>query len=180
VGQESSIARYDLGVALSRRGETDAAIAQMRRALEIQPQYVDANHGLGLLLQKRGDLDAAARHFRLVLDVKPRDPMARTNLGLVLVSQGDPRQAACNSVKRLAADGRVATARFGLGMALEQEGRGDEAVEGVSGGDTARARERGRRNNLGHAATAARRAGCGGGNSFGRSWRRGAEVRARA
>jgi len=129
VGQESSIARYDLGVALSRRGETDAAIAQMRRALEIQPQYVDANHGLGLMLQKRGDLDAAARHFRLVLDVKPRDPMARTNLGLVLVSQGDPRQAAVQFREALATDGRVATARFGLGMALEQEGRGDEAVK---------------------------------------------------
>ncbi|HXJ83983.1 MAG TPA: tetratricopeptide repeat protein [Candidatus Methylomirabilis sp.] len=129
VGQESSIAHYDLGVALSRRGQTEAAIAEMRRALEIQPLSVDANEGLGLLLQQRGEFEAAAKHFRRVLEVNPGDPTARTNLGLALVSQGDARQAVALFREALATDGRLPTARFGLGMALEREGRTDEAMK---------------------------------------------------
>ncbi len=129
VGQESSIARYNLGVELLGRGETDAAIAQMRRALEINPSYVDADRGVGLVLYKKGDFEQAAKHFRRVLAVAPRDASARTNLGLVLVALGDRRQAAAQFREALAVDGTMAAARFGLGMALEQDGRSDEAMK---------------------------------------------------
>jgi Tfp pilus assembly protein PilF/uncharacterized membrane protein len=129
VGQESTIARYGLGVELVKRGNDAEAIENFRRTLEIRPSYLDAHASLGFLLQKRGESVEAVTHLREVLEARPRDPTAQMNVGLALVSAGDLDEASLHFREALRLDPKFAAARSNLAMVLEQRGKEDEALQ---------------------------------------------------
>jgi tetratricopeptide (TPR) repeat protein len=52
-------AHYNLGVALSNKGDLDGAIAEWREALRLNPNYGDAHYNLGVALWHKGDWDGA-------------------------------------------------------------------------------------------------------------------------
>ena len=55
-------AHYNLGVAFSKQGHTDDAIACFRDALSIKPDYADAHDNLGVALAGRKQFDEAIAH----------------------------------------------------------------------------------------------------------------------
>ena len=69
-------------------GRTDEAEAQLRRALEILPTYVDAHRNYGQLLQQRGELEASLDHVRAAVRYGPSDAFAHLNLANVLLRGG--------------------------------------------------------------------------------------------
>ncbi|MES2789499.1 MAG: tetratricopeptide repeat protein [Planctomycetota bacterium] len=73
--------------ALRIAGMEDLALAEYRRALEINPQYTAAHNDLGAMLLKRGELDAAVAQFRLGLQTAPRHLRLRWNLAHALTRQ---------------------------------------------------------------------------------------------
>jgi tetratricopeptide (TPR) repeat protein len=52
-------AHYDRGVAAARMGQVDDASASYRKAIEIDPKYVQAHNSLGIALEKKGRPDDA-------------------------------------------------------------------------------------------------------------------------
>src|SRR5262249_26692123 len=64
-----------------KRGE---AIACFRRALELKPNYPDAQNNLGSALQVQGEVEAALACFRRALELKPDYVEARSNFLLAL------------------------------------------------------------------------------------------------
>jgi tetratricopeptide (TPR) repeat protein len=129
VGQESTIARYDLGLALAKRGNEQEAIENFRRTLEIRPSYVKARQSLGLALQKRGEFAEALKHLRQVAESSPADPKAQLNLGIVLVSTGNRDEATAHFREALRLDPKLAAARSNLAIILDQRGQEGEADE---------------------------------------------------
>ncbi len=79
---------YELGNALKANGRYPDALSQFRRAVEIDPYYVDAHSQLANLLGDLRQDDEAARHFRTVLELVPHSAEAHFNYSMWLLSRG--------------------------------------------------------------------------------------------
>lgn len=108
-------------------GRLDEAIAEYRRAVEVDPENAAARRNLALALGRTGAADAAARQLRAALESAPEDPQLHFDLGNAVLAQGD-REAAVAAFRRaleLAPD--LQAARFNLANVLAGLDRWEEA-----------------------------------------------------
>src|SRR5260370_160177 len=73
-----------LKAALRGQGKLDDAIAEYRRAIEIDPNYAFAHNNLGVALRGQGKLDDAIAEYRRAIEIDPNSERARRNLELAL------------------------------------------------------------------------------------------------
>ena len=112
-----------IGTALGKQGRLDEAIAHLRKALKIKPNFAEALSNLGLALQKEGKLDEAIAHFRKALEIKPGFADARYNLGCVLFQQGQLDEAMDQFQEALRINPGYTQARNNLQVALSRWGQ---------------------------------------------------------
>jgi tetratricopeptide (TPR) repeat protein len=117
---------YERGTEMEEDSPKEA-MAAYRRALEIDPDLVDAHVNLGRLLHERGETVEAERHYRLALATRPEDTTAAYNLGVVLQDLGRLREAAEAYVAALDLDRTLADAHFNLAGIYEQLGEPEDA-----------------------------------------------------
>jgi tetratricopeptide (TPR) repeat protein len=118
----------NLAVALVRRGDFDAAIANYRKALQIEPDYAEAHFNLATLLRRQGKLTEAVNHYRETLRLKPDYSGGHNNLGAVLHEQGKIGQAMAHYSEALRLRPDYARAHFNMAMALKARGKLEEAI----------------------------------------------------
>ncbi|MCA1633822.1 MAG: serine/threonine-protein kinase [Acidobacteria bacterium] len=110
----------------------DAAIRDLRRAVELQPEFPEAHNRLGRALLRKGQYDEAAGAFRTAVKQSGGNyPTAQYNLGFALQSQGktDDAISAYNEAIK-SRGGKYADAHFQIGsLLLAIPGRSGEAVE---------------------------------------------------
>jgi tetratricopeptide (TPR) repeat protein len=88
-------ARINLGITLTKMGQTDAAIAEYREAIRLDPRGCKAQINLGTELSNvKGDYDGAIACFRRAIALDPNFPGAHLNLGQALEHQGQSAAAA--------------------------------------------------------------------------------------
>ena len=75
------------------RGDFDAAIASLRRAVELKPDVPEANASLGDIYMRQGDFRAATEALRAELAVRPGNVKARNTLATVLDLDGRSDEA---------------------------------------------------------------------------------------
>ena len=80
-------------MALAGRGQIDEAIAQYRKALEIEPNLAEAHNNFGVVLGQSGRFGEAVAHFQQALKSKPDYAEAHNNLGNALAGQGKIAEA---------------------------------------------------------------------------------------
>lgn len=144
VGHASGSARahYNYGSQLFRRGQAAAdparrqqlisqAIAELRRATEIYPDYLDALNNLGNSYNLAGAPDSAAVAFRRALDVDSTYVRARLGLGLARFNQGNYAAAVPFLERYLDAHPEAAEVWRTLGKSYGQLGRADRAVNAL-------------------------------------------------
>lgn len=85
---------YDQAIAEVSRGETQKAIADLKRALDIYPKYARALNDLGVLYLQNNLLDQAAAAFRQAIKINESFVYPRLNLGIVLNRQSKHAEAA--------------------------------------------------------------------------------------
>jgi serine/threonine-protein kinase len=100
----------------------DRAIAALREAIRLRPDYHEARNILGNVLLQSGDLPGAVAASREAVRQKPDCTEAYTNLGVALSETGDlpGAVAALREATRLQPDYSVA--HINLGVALAQTG----------------------------------------------------------
>ncbi|HEY5998010.1 MAG TPA: tetratricopeptide repeat protein [bacterium] len=103
-----------LGTIYERTGDTAAAEAEYRRALELQP-LADAHAALGALFTGSDRLDEAEAELRAALALNPSLLGAYENLGTVLLAKGEREAARGMARKALEVDPRSAGAYNLLG-----------------------------------------------------------------
>jgi tetratricopeptide (TPR) repeat protein len=84
---------YDEAVDLYADGKYDEAIEVYKKALEIEPNFVDAVHGLSMCYQAKGDLDSAIDLTKRYIEQEPEDILAFTNLSMFYQKKGMIKEA---------------------------------------------------------------------------------------
>src|SRR5690349_1448307 len=70
-----------LGILASGRGQLEAAIGYVRRAIAAKPGVAASHVNLSLLYLRKGDFAAAADQARAALAIDANHPLAHNNLG---------------------------------------------------------------------------------------------------
>ena len=109
-------------------GKLAEAVACYRRALELKPDYAEAQNNLGNALKDQGTLDEAILCYRRALDLRPDYADGHNNLGNVLKDQGKPDEAVACYRRALELRPDYADAHNNLGTVLRDNGNLDEAV----------------------------------------------------
>ena len=103
----------------SKEGKTEEAIAHLRQAVTIYPNYLMAHNDLGTLLLGQGKLDEASEELHRAVEIDPKSFNPNLNLGIVLVYQQKFSEAAVILKVAVSLDSSSPAARLYNGMALE-------------------------------------------------------------
>ena len=103
-GHALADAFYHRGLAESRSGQTQVAIADFRQATTLDPRFVGAFNDLGLALLKTGDNDQAATAFGRSVVVDPRFAVGYANLGLAHQRKSQNELAIAEFTRAIAID----------------------------------------------------------------------------
>lgn len=113
--------------AARKSGDLDTAIPLYGRALQANPQGMEAKLGLGQSYLSLGAGDEAAAQFRDVLARRSGDTVARRGLASALLTMGQPDLAEEQLRVALQADNRDYRALNALGVVLDMKGLHGEA-----------------------------------------------------
>lgn len=86
--KKEASARMQMGVTYLEQRNLPAAMRELSKASELDPENPEIDMMLGLAFQSRGDLGKAEEHFRIAIGKKPDYPEARNNLGNLLSQLG--------------------------------------------------------------------------------------------
>jgi Flp pilus assembly protein TadD len=113
--------------AARQAGDFQTALPLYGRALEANPQGVEAHLGLGQSYLTLGANDEAAAQFRMALAARKGDPTALRGLAAALISMGQPTLAQQQLQMALQSDPKDYRAINALGVALDMEGHHQDA-----------------------------------------------------
>jgi tetratricopeptide (TPR) repeat protein len=117
-----------LGISLLRLREPHAAEAAVKRALNIDPNHVEARTLLGWIDSEiRGDFDAAIKEYSKVVELRPDLPEAYNNLGVAQKRKGDLVQAEDSFSKALKLKPDYSAAVSNRGWVLAEQNQWSDA-----------------------------------------------------
>jgi len=119
---------YNRGTTLAAAGDLARSEEAFRRALELDPRFVDAAYNLGVVLLARGESNRAALLFEQTAAVRPDDAEVRFAWGKALAECDRPGAAVTRFREAASLDPGMETAAYALGLALLSAGRRDEAI----------------------------------------------------
>jgi tetratricopeptide (TPR) repeat protein len=93
---------YNEGMELFAQDKLDAAVAAYQRALQEDPNYVDALHALAMTYAHQERLDEAIQAGKRLIEVAPDDELAYTSLSIFYQQKGMIAEA-----EHVAAQGRT-------------------------------------------------------------------------
>ncbi len=116
-----------LGTVLYRKGRLPEALEWMRKAVTVDPGFVQGHNNLGYVLMREGRADDAIRCFNTALSLDENDAEAHGNLGDALQALGRSAEAIASYRRCLRLDDRRPHTWNNLGNALTAAGQPDEA-----------------------------------------------------
>jgi Flp pilus assembly protein TadD len=125
---DSALVHCNLGLALYRGGDVEAAVAAFREALRLEPTYSMAFNNLGVALEGLNRRAGALRSYRSALDLAPDQLEAGVNAGQLLTRTGRVAEGLdlLRDVRLRHPDSGAAL--YALAEALERAGRRAEAL----------------------------------------------------
>lgn len=128
IDEKNAVAHDLLGFHAVAQGQFGRGIEHLRRAIEIEPDDVEARGNLARVLLQLRRLDQAEPELREVLRRRPRDPRALADLGGLLVLAGSVDEG--NKLLRTAIEvnPKNVEAHVSLGEGLEKLGQIEEAT----------------------------------------------------
>src|SRR5262249_53908456 len=112
-GHDLAPAYYHRGQALSRGGNPQAAVADFRQALTIDPRFVGGFNDLGLALLQLKNNDAAIAAFDRAIALDPRFAVAYGNRGIARQRKNQNEQAIIDFSRAIGIDPQLTDAYGG-------------------------------------------------------------------
>ncbi len=129
--------RMQLAQFASLRGDNAAAIRQMRKAIEWDPNSPPFHHDLAILLSTTGDAQGAVNAIREAIRLDATNPEYQYNLALALNELGSTAAATAALEKTVQLDPTYARAWYNLGLARNGANQPREAVAALQRGEAA-------------------------------------------
>lgn len=117
------------GVIAYQKGDLDAAVELINKAIGSNSAAADYYNNLGLALRGQGKLDAAIASYRQALLIRPDYAEAHNNMGAALENQGNLDAAIAYYRKAVALMPGYFKAHLNAGTALIDRGHLDAAIE---------------------------------------------------
>ncbi len=121
-------AQDGLGVAYTRAGRLEEAVAAHQRAIAIAPKWAPAHTHLGIALSVRGQREEAISQHLEAIRLDPRLAQARHNLGVEYFQAGQTENARAAFAAAIDLDPSYAQAHQALGQVYLRQGRQREAA----------------------------------------------------
>jgi len=116
-----TLARYNLALVLRRADRLQEALAELERALAIEPRP-EAHYTMGVIYWHQGDLDRAAASLRAAVRLEPRYADGHETLGGVLKEKRDWAGAAASLRRAIAIRPDRSASHYTLGLVLQLSG----------------------------------------------------------
>lgn len=123
---------YQAGKIYDRMGEPEEAIEQFRKAIDLDPRFVEARHRLGVALLRKGDADDALRELRRADSISSgyrKSYEIWFSEGLAMKSLGMQEDALRQFRKAVEARPNFSPAHNEAGKILLDRGEYDEAIQ---------------------------------------------------
>lgn len=115
-------------ISIWETGNDTISIQNLNRALELNPNSVNARHYLALLYLIRGEFDAALVEMRKAQEVDQFSLVINVNIATILLRQKRYQEAEEQSLKNLELDPNFPRVHWVYGLVLEQQGKYNEAI----------------------------------------------------
>jgi tetratricopeptide (TPR) repeat protein len=119
----------NLGLALERLNQIDAALVRFERAAQLDPSNWAYHFNLAHAISLRRGLDRAVAEYRIAADLLPTNYATHYNLGMTLRRKGDELSAIPVFQKGIEIAPTVAPFRLALALSFEALGRTAEAQQ---------------------------------------------------
>ena len=129
VAPEHPGSHHLLGLVEHQLGRHDAALASIKRAIQLNDGEPNYHNNLGTVYRTLGKLDEAIACYRHAVGLKPDFAAACNNLGIALLQKGELGQAQRALERALEAKPDYASAWFNLGNVLAARDEHRKAVE---------------------------------------------------
>jgi tetratricopeptide (TPR) repeat protein len=114
----------------AKDGENEKAVGHLQKAIEIDPEYIEAYNNLGTRYVIAGQLEKAVAAFRKGLALDPSAAMIESNLAIALINLKEFAGAEEAARRSVDLNGTDVKGRYVLGIALYAQGKyTPEAVE---------------------------------------------------
>lgn len=113
---------------LSFAKEYDPAVNEIRKAVELKPNYVDAVFLLSQIQVERGQIDEAVASIQAAISVAPNNPNLFFQLGLLKYNQQKYAEAVIAFEAAVTRSPYFGNAKYFLGLSYYQNGRTDYAI----------------------------------------------------
>ena len=120
---------YNDGVNFNQQGNLSKAETAFRKALSLDPGFVEAHNNLGNVLKEQGKWKVAEKSYRQALSLLPDNALILSNLGNALYNQNKPSEALPFLERAISIDPGYALAQHNLGSVLMKMRRRDEAIK---------------------------------------------------
>jgi tetratricopeptide (TPR) repeat protein len=131
---KAALSAYELGNAAVRNHRVDAALNSFRKAIQIEPTFMEARRALiETLLSSGNRLEAAAAITRF-LEIEPDANRYRVVLGRILLEQKQPSRALAQFSILLESEPDNADGLLGFAAAAKQAGMQSQAVDALKRG----------------------------------------------
>jgi tetratricopeptide (TPR) repeat protein len=127
-GEQNPYSLTTLGWAYANEKRFDEAIPPLRQAVELTPDFGQAQFLLGCVLQGKSQFDEAADHFRAALASDEGNAAAHLNLGTTLMARRDYAQARSEFDRVVELDPRNARVQANLAELCLQQHKYAESV----------------------------------------------------
>lgn len=133
--------RMQLGQYEFARGNSEAAIAQLRKAIEWDPNSPPFHHDLAIMLSVAGRTKEAIASLEAAIKLDPRQALYQYELGLAWSEAGDIDRAAGALEQAVKLDPSMSRAWYNLGLARNSKGDTAGAIEALTRGEAANPRD---------------------------------------
>jgi Flp pilus assembly protein TadD len=115
---KAAVKAFNKAVDKTKEGRTDEAIVLLKKAIELDPEYMEAHNNLGARYLVSRQAEKAIPEFRKAIELDPGSASVYANLSLALGHTGDLAGAEQAARRSLSLDPSSRQARYLLGMSL--------------------------------------------------------------
>jgi tetratricopeptide (TPR) repeat protein len=118
-----------LGIAYYEKGQVNKAIAHLKNAIRLNPNYANAHFNLGVVYQSQGLINEAIKEYRISIEIIPNHISAHNNLGLSYFLQGNVIKAIEHYKVAIRINPNYPNAHDNLGNAYQSQGLINRAIK---------------------------------------------------